>query len=124
MYMALKHSHVGFVYLSLILFVLRFALAYVKPSLNSNKLLNIAPHVISTLLLITAGLLCVQLEQYPFTDAWVTAKLLGLVVYIVLGVVAIKKMNVKAFVLALVTFGYIFGVAKAHSALSWISLLG
>ena len=82
MYMALKHSHVGFVYLSLILFVLRFALAYVKPTWNNNKLMKIGPHVISALLLITAGLLCVQLQQYPFAEAWVTAKLLGLVVYL------------------------------------------
>lgn len=124
MYMALKHSHVGFVYLSLILFVLRFALAYLKPALNSNKILKIAPHVISALLLITAVLLCVQLEQYPFTDAWVTAKLLGLVAYVVFGILAIKKMNVPMFVLALLTFCYIFGVAKTHSALSWLSLVG
>lgn len=124
MYMALKHSHVGFVYLSLILFVLRFALAYVKPALNNNKILKIAPHVISALLLITAVLLCVQLEQYPFTDAWVTAKLLGLVAYVVFGILAIKKMNVPMFVLALLTFGYLFGVAKMHSALSWLSLVG
>jgi uncharacterized membrane protein SirB2 len=123
MYMALKHSHVGFVYLSLILFVLRFALAYVKPTWNNNKLMKIGPHVISALLLITAGLLCVQLQQYPFAEAWVTAKLLGLVAYVVFGILAIKKMNVKMFALALVTFCYIFGVAKMHSALSWVAMI-
>jgi len=123
MYMTIKHAHVGFVYLSLILFLVRFGLANVKPVLNSNKLLNIATHGINALLLVTAGTLCVLLEQYPFTSGWVTAKLLGLVVYVVLGVIAIKKVNIKAFGLALLTFAYLFGVAKAHSALSWAGLL-
>ncbi len=123
MYMALKHSHIGFVYLSLILFVVRFGLANYKPLLNSNKALNIATHGINALLLLTAAALCVTLSQYPFEAAWVTAKLLGLVAYVVLGVIAIKKVNVKAFVLALVVFAYIFGVAKAHSALSWVGML-
>ena len=123
MYMTIKHAHVGFVYLSLILFLVRFGLANFKPALNSNKLLNIGTHGINALLLVTAGTLCVLLEQYPFTSGWVTAKLLGLVVYVVLGVIAIKKVNIKAFGLALLTFAYLFGVAKAHSALSWIGLL-
>lgn len=123
MYMALKHSHVGFVYLSLLLFLLRFALAFLKPALNNHKLLNVAPHVISTLLLITAGMLCVQLEQYPFTEGWVTAKLLGLIAYVVLGVVAMKKRDVKMFALSLLTFCYVFGVAKSHSALSWLAMM-
>ena len=123
MYMALKHSHIGFVYLSFILFVVRFVLANYKPLLNSNKALNIATPGIHALLLITAGALCVTLSHYPFEAAWVTAKLLGLIAYVVLGVIAIKKVNVKAFVLALVVFVYIFGVAKAHSALSWVGIL-
>ncbi|MEK9712868.1 MAG: SirB2 family protein [Thalassolituus sp.] len=121
--MTIKHAHVGFVYLSLILFLVRFGLANFKPALNSNKLLNIGTHGINALLLVTAGTLCVMLEQYPFTSGWVTAKLLGLVVYVVLGVIAIKKVNIKAFGLALLIFAYLFGVAKAHSALSWVGLL-
>lgn len=123
MYMALKHSHIGFVYLSFILFLVRFGLANYKPALNGNKALNIATHGINALLLATAGALCVTLSQYPFEAAWVTAKLLGLIAYVALGVIAIKKVNVKAFVLAIVVFLYLFGVAKAHSALSWVGML-
>jgi len=123
MYMALKHSHIGFVYLSFILFLVRFGLANYKPALNSNKALNIATHGINALLLATAGALCVTLSQYPFEAAWVTAKLLGLIAYVALGVIAIKKVNVKAFVLAILVFLYLFGVAKAHSALSWVGML-
>jgi len=123
MYMALKHSHIGFVYLSLILFIVRFGLANYRPALNSNKALNIATHGINALLLVTAASLCVMLDQYPFEAAWVTAKLLGLIAYVVLGVIAIKKVNVKAFVAALVVFCYLFGAAKAHSALSWLGFV-
>lgn len=123
MYMALKHSHMGFAYLSVILFVLRFALANVKPALNSNKLLNIVTHGINALLLATAAMLCLQLGQYPFADGWVTAKLLGLVVYVVLGVLAMKKTDLKLFVAALLVFAYLIGTAKAHSALSWLAVV-
>ena len=122
-YSALKHSHVGFVYLSLLLFVLRFALFRMSPALRSNKLLKVLPHVIVTLLLVFGIMLCIEISQYPVTDHWLTAKVVGLLAYIGLGIVAIKRNSLPAFIMSLVIFAYIFGAAKAHSVMSWLALM-
>lgn len=122
-YMALKHSHMGLAYLSGMLFVLRFGLFYAKPALRNNKIFKILPHVIDTFLLVFAITLCLKIAQYPLTDAWLTAKVVGLLTYIGFGAVAIKRASIAAFVGALFSFAYIFGAAKAHSALSWWVIL-
>ena len=120
-YSALKHSHIGIAYLSILLFIIRFALFKFKPAFKNNKVLKILPHIIDTFLLIFAIWLCVMIGQYPLTDHWLTAKVIGLVGYIGFGTIAIKQGKAWAFVAALVSFAYIFGAAKTHSALSFLS---
>ncbi len=120
-YSAIKHAHIGIAYLSILLFIIRFALFKFKPVLKSNKLLKILPHVIDTFLLVFAIWLCTIISQYPLTDHWLTAKVIGLVGYIAFGTIAIKQGKTWAFVAALVSFAYIFGAAKTHSALSFFS---
>lgn len=120
-YSAIKHAHMGIAYLSILLFIIRFALFKFKPSVKNNKLLKILPHIIDTFLLIFAIWLCTIIGQYPLADLWLTAKVIGLVGYIALGTIAIKQGKVWAFIAALVSFAYIFGAAKTHSALSFFS---
>jgi uncharacterized membrane protein SirB2 len=122
-YSALKHSHVGIAYLSIILLIVSFALVKYKPALKNNKVLKVLPHIIHTFLLIFAIWLCVIIGQYPLTDHWLTAKVIGLVGYIAFGTIAIKQGKNWAFVAALVSFAYIFGAAKSHSVLSFFSQL-
>jgi uncharacterized membrane protein SirB2 len=121
-YLALKHAHAGMAYLSALLFLVRFGLAYAGSGLMRNKLLKVMPHVIDTLLLVLAIILCIQLGQYPLTDGWLTTKLLGLVLLIGTGVVAIRKRNLLFAVLTLLLYVFIIGVAKTHNSLSWFSL--
>lgn len=123
-YTALKASHIGIAYLSILLFIIRFALFKFKPTLRSNIILKVLPHIIDTFLLIFAIWLCVMISQYPLTDHWLTAKVIGLIAYIGFGVIAIKQGKVWAFIAALASFAYIFGAAKAHSALSFFSHFG
>lgn len=123
-YSALKHSHIGLAYLSILLFIIRFALFKFKPAFKSNKVLKILPHIIDTFLLTFAIWLCVMIGQYPLTDHWLTGKVLGLVGYIAFGIIAIKQGKNWAFVAALISFVYIFGAAKSHSALSFFSQFG
>lgn len=119
-YLALKHAHSGLAYLSILLFIVRFGLYQWRESLSAIKILNIVPHVINTGLLIAAIALCISIGQYPVTDAWVTAKVIGLLAYIGLGIIAIKRKNWVAFALSLVVVAYMIGVAKSHSVLSWL----
>ena len=52
--------------------------------------IRIVPHVVDTLLLISAIGLAFSIQQYPFANAWLTSKIMGLVLYIALGFVALK----------------------------------
>jgi len=122
-YSALKPSHAGLAYLSIMLFVIRFGLFYFAPHWRRNKLLKIVPHVIDTLLLVFAVMLCIQISQYPLTHHWLTAKVLALLAYIGFGVVAIKRASRPAFAGAVLSFVYMLGVAKTKSVLSWLVLL-
>lgn len=90
MYVMAKHLHLTAVGLSILLFVLRFLWSQANPQALQKKWLKILPHVIDTLLLGSAIGLCFIIQQYPFVNGWVTFKLIGLLAYIGLGLVALK----------------------------------
>jgi len=57
-----------------------------------------------------------MLRQYPFASGWLTAKVTGLVVYVVLGTIALKRgrtlrVRVAAWIAAQLVFLYIVSVA-------------
>ncbi len=122
MYMMAKHLHLTAVVLSILLFVLRFIWAQMDPTALQRKWLKIVPHIIDTVLLGSAIWLCVLIAQYPLVSGWLTFKLLGLIAYIVLGVIALKKaktapMRWGSFVLALVVLGLTAKVALTKQPL-------
>lgn len=128
-YATIKNVHVYSVLLSLALFVLRGGLMLGDSSWLHWRFLRTAPHIIDTVLLASALLLTTIIRQYPFAQSWLTAKVLALVVYIVLGSIAIKRGRSKlvrlvAFVAALGVFGYIYAVARTHAVLGPTDLLG
>ena len=90
MYMMVKHLHLTAVALSLTLFVLRFFWTVRGSQMMSKKWVKIVPHVIDTVLLLSALTLCVLISQYPFVNAWLTEKVLGVVLYILMGFWTLK----------------------------------
>jgi uncharacterized membrane protein SirB2 len=63
--------------------------------------------------------------QYPFVYGWLTAKLFGLLAYIVLGAMALRRgrtreIRIRAFVLALLAYAYIVGVALTRNPLVFL----
>ena len=81
-----------------------------------------------SLLLLCAIVLCVMSQQYPFEQSWLTVKVVALVAYIVLGVVALKRGKTKmiravAFAAALVAFVFTMSVARTHNPMGFLSLL-
>jgi uncharacterized membrane protein SirB2 len=89
-----------------------------------RKLVRIVPHIVDTGLLVTAILLLITQEISPLTD-WVLAKILALIVYVFLGVMAfriVKTVKQKAiyWLLALTVFAYMFMVAKTHNSLIFL----
>ncbi|GFD95804.1 SirB family protein [Alteromonas sp. KUL156] len=91
MYMMAKHLHLTAVALSILFFIFRFIWSQLDASALSKKWVKILPHIIDTVLLASAVWLCVILSQYPFVNAWLTFKLVGVVLYIVFGLFALKK---------------------------------
>lgn len=115
-YLLLRSVHVGAVVLSLAGFVLRGALMLAGSPLLGRRFTRIAPHVVDTVLLASALALAWQIGQWPFVDHWLTAKVLALVAYIVLGVLALGRARSPrarglAFAGALTAAAYIVWVA-------------
>jgi uncharacterized membrane protein SirB2 len=123
-YLIVKYIHVGSVILSFALFLLRGALMFADSGWRRHGLLRIGPHVVDTALLGSALTLAWLLKQYPFVHAWLTVKVVALVVYIVLGSLALRRaptMRLRAmfFGLAVLTFLFIVSVARAHHPLGF-----
>lgn len=121
-YMMVKHSHMTLAILSLLFFILRAGWAISGSTLLTRPFVRIAPHVIDTLLL-ACGL---YLLSFIGMQSFIVAKLIGLVLYIVLGTMAIKRAQTSGqkavyAVLAVLTFAYIMGAAIRHSPWSWFS---
>jgi uncharacterized membrane protein SirB2 len=115
-YLALKFVHVAMVITTYALFVLRGAWMLAGSSLLAQRWVRITPHVVDTMLLASALLLAATLGQYPFVDGWLTAKVTGLLAYIVLGTIALKRgrsrrVRVTAWITAQLVFFYIVAVA-------------
>ncbi|NTS75993.1 SirB2 family protein [Catenovulum sp. SM1970] len=104
-YIAIKHTHLTLVLISVILFSLRFFwLMRQSPTLQA-KWVKILPHAIDTLLLLSAVGLMMTIQQYPFQVPWLTEKLIAVILYIVCGVATFKwaknnKARIVAFILS------------------------
>lgn len=119
-YLAIKHLHVTCVVLSISLFLLRANFALWRPERLQEKTWRIAPHIVDTVLLGSALTLAWQSSQYPFVQSWLTAKVLALCLYIVLGAIALKRAQTRrgkllATFAATGCFAYIVAVAISRS---------
>ena len=81
---------------------------------------KVTPHIIDTLLLISAIALTIQVEQYPFVHGWLTAAYSADGSAIGLGSIGLKRGRTRtarltAGIAALATFGYIVAVAVTRS---------
>jgi uncharacterized membrane protein SirB2 len=125
--MMLKSLHMITAIATISGFVLRGYWMMVESERLQLKVVRIAPHVIDTLFLVSGIALVYQLQLNIFSQPWLLAKFTGLIAYIVLGMIAIKRgptlqIRVIAFVAALATFAYIVGIAITKSPASWLKL--
>ena len=117
----IKLIHMSTAFISISLFMLRGFWVFRELPMMTKKWVKILPHVNDTVLLITAIFLTMGINQYPFTHDWLTAKFIALFFYIGFGMFALKraknkKNKVVFFILALLTFSYIVGVALTRTA--------
>jgi uncharacterized membrane protein SirB2 len=128
-HLELRTLHIACAYVSIGLFVVRHVLNLRGVEWRKWKALIFMPHVVDTLLLASAVLLAINIHQYPFVDAWLTAKALLLAVYIVLGTIALKRgktaaVRRAAFLGAAIVFAFILSVARTRSPSGVLSQLG
>ena len=121
-YLQILWTHIGCVIASGSLFFVRGCMMLAGlPTANHIALRRISV-VIDSLLLGAAITLTTIIHQYPFVQAWLTVKLVLLVVYIVLGVFALRRGRTRAiratcFAAAMIVFLFIVSVARAHDPL-------
>lgn len=123
-----KLIHVSCAFLSIAGFSLRGYWMATNNPLLQHRVVKRLPHLIDTLLLLSAILLLVVWRLSPLETPWVAAKLIALVLYIGLGLVALrfgrsKRVRVSAWLLALVTAGYIVSVAYSKNPLGFMHLM-
>ena len=126
LYLRIRLVHVVCVCCSGVLFMARGLMALAAAPLANHPVLRRASYLIDTCLLIAALMLVFMLQQYPFVQAWLTVKVLLLVVYIVLGVFALRRARTRrvrlaAFVAALLVYLFIVSVAYWHDPLGWFA---
>jgi len=127
-YPQIKFVHVLCVLLSGSLFAVRGAMMLAGSTLTNHALLRYAAIAIDTTLLTAALMLVSIVHQYPFVHAWLTVKVLLLVVYIELGVVALRRGRTRrvrafSFIGAIGVFLFIASVALTHDPRGIAALL-
>ena len=116
----LKLIHISSVVISGASFFTRGIWMLRESSLLQARWVKIAPHFVDATLLFSALGLAWQTRQYPFVHGWLTAKIFGLIAYIILGTIALKRgmtksVRVAAWISAMLVFSYIVWVAVAHN---------
>ena len=127
-YPQIKFVHVLCVILSGSLFALRGTMMLAGSRLANHAALRYLSYAIDTTLLTAALMLITILHQYPFVQAWLTVKVLLLVVYVVLGMFALRRARTRrvraiCYIAALAVYLSIVSVALAHNPLGWLMLL-
>lgn len=127
MYYLIKNIHIASVILSLAGFILRGIWMIRASEILSYRAVKILPHIIDTALLLSALILIFIIDQYPFYHHWLTVKVVALIVYIFLGLLAFKWAKTKAskviyWLLAMFMFLYIISVAITKEPLWFFSV--
>jgi uncharacterized membrane protein SirB2 len=114
LYSTIKIIHISCVVLSISGFILRGFWMWRASTWLQHPLTRRLPHFIDSLLLASALALAYISAQYPLQQNWLTAKVLALLVYILLGMVALRwaktrRIRIVAWMLAIMVSLYCYG---------------
>lgn len=123
LYLPLKHLHMTAAILSLLFFAIRSYWSVTNSATLQKKVVRVLPHVIDSIFLGCGIALAGMLGQAAL-QPWLLSKIVLLIVYILVGSVAIKhgrtaKTRGIAALIAIGIFVYIIGIAMNRSPLSW-----
>jgi uncharacterized membrane protein SirB2 len=125
-YLEIRAFHIGAVILSgLLMFVRGLALNMADARWVVAWPIRYLSYTVDTVLLTAALMLMTIVRQYPFADAWITVKLLFVLLYILLGYHALRGkttgMRWGSLAGAAVTYAFIVSVARSHNALGFFA---
>ncbi|MBB1292934.1 SirB2 family protein [Pseudoalteromonas sp. SG43-7] len=119
-YLAVKHTHMAIAVLSIVLFYVRSFSRLGSGAIAKNKLVFIGSHATDTFLLISAFALMAIAKINPLEQTWLLEKIILVVAYIVLGIIASKqqKTSIKIVFLVVTTavIAFIGKLAVAKTA--------
>jgi uncharacterized membrane protein SirB2 len=127
-YPQIKSVHVAMVVASGLLFALRGAAVLAGARWAMAAPLRYLSYGIDTVLLTAAMMLLTALKLNPFAVPWLSVKLCLLVLYVVLGSLALKRARSQraraaCYAAALGCYGFIYFVARAHHPLGLLHAL-
>lgn len=126
MYLILKFVHMTCAMLTICGFLLRGYWMMTSSAQLQHRITKIAPHIIDTLFLVSGIAIILELNLQVMQNNWLLAKFAGLIIYIVLGVFALRlgrtpQIKAIAFVAAVSVYAYIVGIALTKSVGSWLA---
>jgi len=129
LYLPIKHAHIGLVVASGLLFAVRGAAVQAGQGWAMRAPWRRLSYAIDTVLLAAGASLWAVLQLHPLHSAWLGTKLLLLLLYIVLGSLALKRGRTAgvrrgAYAAALAVYLFIATVALAHHPLGLLRTLG
>jgi len=122
----LRQAHVILALISVAGFCLRWFWRMSGSPLGTARVTKVLPHVVDTAFLVTGVVLAIGLPPYPGLATWLTAKISGLVLYILCGIVAMRSaprllLSSLAFITALVAFAWVVSVARTRLAAGFLA---
>ena len=125
-YSEIRLVHIAAVLASGALFAMRGLALNLGATWATAAPLRYLSYTIDTVLLTAALMLMTIAQQYPFVHAWLTVKVLLLIVYIALGVLAFWKCRTRAarlgsWLAALAVYAFVFSVARTRHPLGFLS---
>jgi len=126
-YATVKLVHETAVVLSVSGFAARGAGALAGAAWVRHRVVKTLPHLLDTVLLGSAVTLAWLLRLNPLATPWLAAKIVGLVVYVALGMLALRPgrpraVRATAWLAALATVGWIASVAITKNSWGFLAL--
>ena len=115
-----KTIHVICAFLSISGFVVRGIWMIRGSSVLKMRWVRVSPHIVDTVLLVSAIVLASQWGWSALQMPWLQAKITALIIYIVLGSLALRygqsrSIQISSWFMAIITFAYIASVAVSKN---------
>jgi len=109
--------HLAFLIISIVVFLSRNGLAFANPALANHKFVLLATLGSMLMVVVSAGML---VSQTAMETPWLLEKIAGLVIYVLLGIIALKPSTqtiprLGLSLIAIAAFATTFMIAKQHA---------